>query len=275
MATKIGELYTTNIPDETDVADIQAAFRLYHYGSSSYDTGSEEPDDILETSIAGIFKRLEDAIDAVEPGLSIGFLGDVKGSILTIDGANAIPVMVTPGNSGTVLTADPSSDVGIVWRQLDVTATSETTFLNKTLDLPLIKSSGVRFLANSPENLFYTTLSATLNPSANSIVSLPDITTTLVGRNTSDTLINKTLSFTNNTITGTLVEFNTALTDANFLTTAEPVSIAQGGTGATSAINAKINLDIFRNSTGAFSGKVFVQSTQPTSGAVAGDLWFW
>jgi hypothetical protein len=274
MAT-IGELYSTSIPDETDVADIQAAFRLYHYGSLTYNAFGEETANILPNSIAGIFKRLEDAIESIEPGLSVGFLGQLKGSLLTIDGDNLIPTMLIPGAAGSVLTADPNSRFGLVWKNADVTPTSITTFENKTFDLPLIESTGVRFLAEGLENTFYTTLLAPISPTANKVISLPDATTTLVGTDTADTLINKTLSFTNNTITGTVAEFNTALTDADFLTTATAVTIAQGGTGATSAINAKINLDIFRNATGAFSGKVFVQATQPASGASVGDLWFW
>jgi hypothetical protein len=104
---------------------------------------------------------------------------------------------------------------------------------------------------------------------------MPGTTTTIVGADTVQTLLNKTFSLASNTFTGTVAQFNTALTDADFLTTLNTVTIAQGGTGATTVANAKINLDIFRNDSGAFSGKVFVQSAQPTSGAVAGDLWFW
>jgi hypothetical protein len=271
----IGELYPTSIPDETDVADIQAAFRLYHYGSSTYNAFGEELANVLPNSIAGIFKRLEEEIENIEPGLSIGLLGNTPGSILTIDTANELPVMVDPGPNGFVLTADSSSEFGISWLEPGVSPTSTTTLQNKTLDLPLIESTGVRFLAEALDNNNYTTLLAPISPTANKIISLPDANTTLVGRDTNDTLINKILSLTSNTLTGTVAEFNAALTDANFLTTASAVTIAQGGTGAATATDAKINLDIFRNATGAFSGKVFVQATQPTSGAVAGDLWFW
>lgn len=69
-----------------------------------------------------------------------------------------------------------------------------------------------------------------------------------------ETLTNKTISLGSNTVSGTLAQFNTACTDANFaaagansditslsgLTTA--LSIAQGGTGATSASSAFSNL---------------------------------
>jgi hypothetical protein len=276
MSTSIGKLYETNIPDETDVADIQAAFRLYHYGSLAYDPGGQSPDAILPTSIAGIFKRVEQAIQEIEPGLSIALLGDTKGSILTLKAGDDLgPAALEPGPTGSVLTVDPNNEFGVVWQEPLITPTSNTTFQNKTLDLPLIESTGVRFLAEAAGNNFYTTLLAPISPTENKVVSLPDATTTLVGRNTTDTLLNKTLSLTNNTISGTVAQFDTALTNANFLTTLNVVTIEQGGTGAANAINAKINLDIFRNATGAFSGKVFVQATQPTSGAAVGDLWFW
>lgn len=46
-----------------------------------------------------------------------------------------------------------------------------------------------------------------------------------------ETLTNKTLSLSNNTLSGTKAQFNTALSDADFLTTADLVTVPQGGTG--------------------------------------------
>ena len=66
MAIPIGKLYETSIPDETDPADIQAAFRLYHYGSSFYDPFGQELANVLPNSIAGIFKRLEEELNDIK-----------------------------------------------------------------------------------------------------------------------------------------------------------------------------------------------------------------
>ena len=102
------------------------------------------------------------------------------------------------------------------------------------------------------EYTYTTTLTAT-EPTDDRVITFPDATTTVVGTDTTNTLTNKsislgsntvtttlaqlntavsdadlvslsgtenltnkTLSFSSNTITGTLAEFNTALTDANF-----------------------------------------------------------
>lgn len=53
-------------------------------------------------------------------------------------------------------------------------------------------------------------------------LTLPTSTDTLVGRATTDTLTNKSISLGTNTITGTLAQFNTAVTDADLAPIASP-----------------------------------------------------
>lgn len=59
------------------------------------------------------------------------------------------------------------------------------------------------------------------------------------------TLTNKTVDLTSNTLTGTAAQFNTALSDANFYTTGgTDVAVADGGTGASTAADARTNLGV-------------------------------
>ena len=54
------------------------------------------------------------------------------------------------------------------------------------------------------------------DPTADRTVTIPDATGTIVLKDTTDTLTNKSISLTTNTLTGTLAEFNTALSDGSF-----------------------------------------------------------
>jgi hypothetical protein len=77
------------------------------------------------------------------------------------------------------------------------TLTGTQTLTNKTLTTPIISS-----ISNT------------------GTLTLPTSTDTLVGRATTDTLTNKSINLSNNTITGTIALFNTALSDADFATLA-------------------------------------------------------
>jgi hypothetical protein len=62
----IGNSYPTAVPGYEDAADIQAALRLYHYGTSSYDITNVDPELINANSIAGHFKNLSETIAALD-----------------------------------------------------------------------------------------------------------------------------------------------------------------------------------------------------------------
>jgi len=96
---------------------------------------------------------------------------------------------ITSSISGDTVTLDIDNTV--------VTLTGTQTLTNKTLTSPVISS-----ISNS------------------GTLTLPTSTDTLVGRATTDTLTNKSISLSTNTITGTIAQFNTALSDADFATLA-------------------------------------------------------
>jgi hypothetical protein len=68
----IGSVYPTLIPGYDDAADIQAALKLYHYGSS---TTPANEDELVEDSVAGHIKALDTRLDTLElTGVGSGYL---------------------------------------------------------------------------------------------------------------------------------------------------------------------------------------------------------
>jgi len=63
---EIGQLFKTQIPGYEDAADIQAALRLYHYGSSSYDPATTNESSIVTDSVAGHLKALKTRVTVLE-----------------------------------------------------------------------------------------------------------------------------------------------------------------------------------------------------------------
>lgn len=77
---QIGNLYPTQIPGYDDAADIQAALRMYHYGSDSYDINntSVDPVDLPVNSIAGNFVALDDRVTILEDTNNSGIVSNTE-----------------------------------------------------------------------------------------------------------------------------------------------------------------------------------------------------
>jgi hypothetical protein len=69
-------------------------------------------------------------------------------------------------------------------------------------------------------------------------LTLPTSTDTLVGRATTDTLTNKSISLTTNTVTGTIAEFNSAVTDQDLATLAGTETLTNKTLGSAVATTA-------------------------------------
>jgi hypothetical protein len=85
----------------------------------------------------------------------------------------------------------------------------------KTIDNATLTNVASLSLEGTTANDFETTIAS--DPTADRTITLPDATDTLVGRATTDTLTNKTVALGSNTVSGTKAQFNTAVTDTDFV----------------------------------------------------------
>ena len=104
------------------------------------------------------------------------------------------------------------------------------TLTNKTLTSPVFDNNpnfngfvsgniglhGHLIFEGDTDDTFETSLRPT-DPTADRVILLPDAGGTIVLQDTTDTLTNKTINLSNNTLSGTLAQFNTALSDDDFV----------------------------------------------------------
>ena len=206
MTESIGSLYNTQIPSYSENADIQEALRLYHYGSTDYNTANTNTANLVSPSIAATLNSLQTQISAISP-VDVGII-DAKGDLL-IGSANNTVDNLTVGSNNYVLTADSAQTLGVKWAARDTTLTNTATFTNKTLTSPIINGSGIIF-EGTTDDAYETTLSVQ-DPTSDRSIVIPD---------ESGTLALKDLSF--NEQTGTTYTF--VLTDSGKLVTASNAS---------------------------------------------------
>lgn len=141
MATNeiaIGELVPTKIPGLSDRADIQAALRLYHYGSYTYNTSNTDTANLVNPSIAYTINDLQEQIDAIDTSGSVQLSSlNAKGDLFSAS-ANDTLAIVSVGTNGQVLTANSATASGLQWVTPEVTLTNTATLTNKTLTAPAI-----------------------------------------------------------------------------------------------------------------------------------------
>jgi hypothetical protein len=246
-AENIGDLIPTKIPGYSDAADIQAALRLYHYGSYSYDPANTSAASLVNPSIAYTLNDLQDQIDIIGSGGISPTVLTAKGSLISATAASTPVELLVGATTGMVLTINSSTATGLEWQIPQVTLANSVTLSNKTLTAPKFADLGFIADANGNEMIIFDTVASAVNEItlANAAASgTPTITASggdtnisinlvpkgsgtiqvggvaVVTTSGSQTLTNKSISLGSNTLTGTIAQFNTALTDADFATLA-------------------------------------------------------
>ena len=132
-AESIGVLYSTKIPGYADNADIQAAFKLYHYGSTDYNIANANTASLVNPSIAYTLNDLQTQITGLDPAGSVSkTIVDAKGDLL-VGSANDTVDNLSLGTNGYILTVDTAQTLGVKWAAPSVTTSNAVTLTNKTI----------------------------------------------------------------------------------------------------------------------------------------------
>jgi len=138
------------------------------------------------------------------------------------------------GTDGQVLTKTSSTDYAAAWETpaLDADLTDLAT---KWTAASAAGPSSLKLAEDTDNGVNTVALTAPATLAADVVVTLPSSTTTLIGATTNVALTNKTIDLASNTVTGTLAQFNAAISDADIPPTRRTLN-AQTGTTYTPVV---------------------------------------
>lgn len=118
----IGNVYPTKIPGYDDPADIQAALRLYHYGSTSYDTTNTDVNQLVNPSLAYSLNNLQTQITNNQNNPAAAAEVQNTEPLSPVDGFLWVDTSTSVTTTGTTAvckyqTTQPTTDLvdGLIW----------------------------------------------------------------------------------------------------------------------------------------------------------------
>jgi len=117
----IGSVYPTKIPGYEDAADIQAALKLYHYGTSSEITTESQ---IIPNSVVGHIKALDTRIDTIEAdGFGSAVLASMPTGIdngyIWVDSSTSLTTDVQYATASYQISQPTNPTTGALWVDSD------------------------------------------------------------------------------------------------------------------------------------------------------------
>lgn len=139
-----------------------------------------------------------------------------------VDGASTLTGLLTLGNHITKTDDLNLTLTGGTTRNFNITNSTASQVVNIVLDGLLRQQNNTAF-----------TYDLVCTPTANRVFTFPDTTDTVAVLAEVQTLTNKTINLASNTLTGTTAQFNTALSDDDFATLTNAVTLTNKILGAT------------------------------------------
>ena len=252
MTESIGRQYETAVPSLSDTANIQEAFRIYHYGkpTTEFNPTNTEPSDLEPKSIAYYLNNFQDQINDITSILSPTAY-EKRGNLVVAGDDGPIVLELNPeypatfSENGLVLTSDDGEDSGMSWQAPSITSTNIANLSNKKFIDSTVWSDGLGFDDSTSQHT--TTLKSPSQASDKTVffptsaAVMPGSSTTLVGTDTTQTLTNKTL--TSPTISNATISSATISSATLSTSTVQSGGDIVGTTATQTLTNKTINLE--------------------------------
>lgn len=145
-----------------------------------------------------------------------GATADAYETTLQVTDPTADRTITLPDASGTVITTGNLSSITSVGTLSSLTISGDLTVngTTTTINSTAVNVNNQVIFEGTTADAFETTLTV-VDPTADRTITFPDSTGQVVLRDTTDTLTNKTINLTSNTLITTLAQLNTAVSDAD------------------------------------------------------------